>query len=407
MPKCLLYGLIFLSLGCSTYQSKVNAPRNQLKNGQFAEAITSFKALAEKPSDDQLIYLLDYATALQVAGQFKESNQIYLKADKLADLQNYYSISRLTMATLGGEEMTQYKGDSFEIVLINAMLALNYISLNEPDDAMVEVRRLNEKINKIRLDGRENYEQNPFAHYLMGLLYEMDRKFDDAYIAYDESYKLSDGNQSLGADLLRSAKISKRSDAYNKWKTAFPEIKEDPAWTDKKSGELVILVEQGWGPEKIFMRGDYKFPDLRPVHSVTDHAAVIIDGQQKGFTHTLYDIERVAMHTLKEDQGWLIARRVASRIGKAVVADQVRQKNQALGNILELAMVISDRADLRQWSTLPQTIQMNRTWLKSGKYKVKLNGMTGSDLPSGESMDEREIEIKPGKKTILVWRTLK
>lgn len=394
-------------VACSTYQSKVSTPRNQLKTGQLNEATEGFKKLAEQPSDDQLIYLLDYATALQVTGRYKESNEIFLKADKLADLQNYFSVSRITMATLGGEEMTQYKGESYEIILINVMMALNYIMLNQPDEAMVEVRRLNEKINRIRLEGRSDYEQNPFAHYLMGVIYEMDKKYDDAYIAYEDSYKLNYNNPFLAGDLIRSAKKSKRMDSYKKWKEEFKNVEESSEWYDKNAGELIIFAEQGWGPEKDYAYGNYRFPQLRPQRSATQFVQIFVDDKEKSKTDLVYDVEHVAIKTLNDDYGWLIARRMAARVAKEVAADQVRQKNEALGGILKLAMLISDRADLRQWSTLPQTIQMSRFFLKPGSYKIRLQGMSGTSSSTADMKEESEVRIESGKKNILVWRALR
>ncbi|HRO66815.1 MAG TPA: hypothetical protein PL182_04560, partial [Pseudobdellovibrionaceae bacterium] len=94
---------------------------------------------------------------------------------------------------------------------------------------------------------------------------------------------------------------------------------------------------------------------------------------------------------------------------KAVLADQVRQKDQALGDLTYLVLRAMDRADLRQWSTLPETIQVIRVPLDPGTYSYQLDGvyaLSGSAL-TGESYGSREVEIKKGKKTFVVWRSLK
>ena len=149
---------VFILASCATYQDKVKESRSELKDGQIQAALDHLKPLADQDSRDQLVYLMDYGTALQIAGRYKESIDVLLKADKLVELNDYHSISNTAMATLGSETMEQYKGDSYEKILINAMLAMNYIMLGQFDDAAVEARRVNEKINKFRLDGRKNYE---------------------------------------------------------------------------------------------------------------------------------------------------------------------------------------------------------------------------------------------------------
>ena len=55
---------------------------------------------------------------------YKKSNEVFLKADKLSEQIDYQSVSRVAGATLLNEEMVQYKGDTFEKLFINASAAL-------------------------------------------------------------------------------------------------------------------------------------------------------------------------------------------------------------------------------------------------------------------------------------------
>lgn len=400
----LLVSFLFVA-ACATYQSQVSGPRNLLKNGQMTEALEKFKVLAEKEGDDQLVHMMDYAMVLQIAGRYRESAQAFQKADRLVDLNDYHSVTNVVGATLGGEEMIQYKGESYEKFLINTMNALNYVMLGEFDGAMVETRRINNKIGKMKMDGREPYELSPFARYLAGILWEADRKFDDAYIEYEGSYKLDSRNPLLPQDLIRSAKLSRREESYKKWKKEFPEVKEEASWYDKSKGELVVIFQQGWGPEKQARR-QYRFPELHPTSSVTQTATLTV-AKQKENTQTVYSIEKVAIETLEKDFGALVARRVGGIAAKAVVADQIRQKNELLGGLAWIAMNVSDRADLRQWSTLPETIQVARVNLPPGKYKMTLQGLDASGAPTADQLIDHEIIIQSGRKTFVNWRSLR
>lgn len=397
--------LISTSLGCATYQSKVDKARNFLKGGEYQSAIQELEPLAQTQDGDQLVYLLDYAVALQIAGRIDESNKVFLQADRLSEQIDYHSISRVAGSLAVSEEMVQYKGDTFEKIFINAYLAMNFLEQNKLDDALVEARRINQKYLKYRADDKKKHELNVFSKYLSAMIWEADRSYDDAYIAFAEAYKIDPSIPTLPEDLIRTSKLSRRSDAYSSWKKKFPNIKENSEWYDKNLGELVVIFQQGWGPRKIISSGSYRLPTLQPVHNETQKArANVMD--KSYFSVPIYDVQQAAIKTLEDDYAMLAAKRVAGVATKEVLADQVRQKDELLGALTWIALHASDRADLRQWSTLPQSIQTLRVNLKPGKYKIHLQGLNFSGNPTGEN-DEREVEIKAGQKKFVVWRSLK
>ena len=139
-------------VGCQTYQAKVAAARDQMKRGTPAEALKTLEPLANKEDKDQLVYLLDYGTVLQQTGSYKESAKTFSRAEKIADVQDYHSLSKVASSLLLSEEMIQYKGDDYEKVLINALNAVNYLEMGDLDEALVEVRRLNQKLYKYKYE---------------------------------------------------------------------------------------------------------------------------------------------------------------------------------------------------------------------------------------------------------------
>lgn len=382
-----------------------------MKQGQIQSAIAMLQDLAAEPSGDQLVYLMELGMALHIDGQFEQSNKILLKADKLADQADYTSISRTALATLSSESALQYKGESYEKLLINAYLAMNFLMMGQYDSALVEVRRVNQKVATLRANGRENYEYNPLSHYLSALIYEGDRKFDDAYIEYVKVYELEPSLPKIGEDLIRSATLAQRPDAIKKWKEKFPNVEKDPAWSDRQKGEIVFIYQQGWGPKKVESRGDHRFPELRPEYSQTGQAVVQIDGpgknKDKATTQEIYNLERSAMQTLSADYAWMVARKVGAFVAKEVVADQIRQKDELLGLVAKIAMHVTDRADLRQWSTLPRTFQIARFKVNAGEYKVSAQGMADSSTPTADVFNEQTVKVRPGRISFLTWRSLR
>ncbi|RYZ74949.1 MAG: hypothetical protein EOP04_33840, partial [Proteobacteria bacterium] len=133
-----LFLFSLMTISCATYQGKVEKSRNLMEQGQYAEAVKTLEPLATDKNGDQLVYLLDYSVALQLDGKIKESNQALQQADRLAELQDYQSLSRQAGSLIVNQEMVQYKGDSFENIYINAYGAMNYLELNQLDDSASE-----------------------------------------------------------------------------------------------------------------------------------------------------------------------------------------------------------------------------------------------------------------------------
>lgn len=401
----LLLCFFFLFLvACATYQGKVDHARSLLEDGRFSEALSQLKKLADEPSKDQLIYLLDYATALQVSGDYKESNKYFLIADKFADIQDYTSLSLETGSLLTSEEMVQYKGEDYEVVLINAMAAINYLNLGDLENAMVEVRRLNEKLRRFRLEAKRNFTDNPLALYLSAIIYEANQNWDDAAIAYEQVYAVNPDYPPLREDLIRSNLRARRFDAVKKWKLMFPDVVEKPEWTDRTRGEVIVIYQQGWGPRKGFRRDNMRYPAMYPIWSVrTNDAPELFQLKNKiesapilfSGNEVLFNVDQVAVQSLEDQYAALVARRLGGVIAKEIVAERIRRENQLLGDLALIAMYAADRADLRQWSTLPKNFIIYRANIPAGDYKIRLH----ADRP------ETTLTVKSGKKIFLGERT--
>lgn len=418
---------LFTLSGCATYQSKVEQARDQLGNHQVDLALNTLEPLAKAENDDQLIYMFDYATALQIAGKYKESNEYYARADRMAEQKNYLSVSRFAGSLLLSEEFTQYKGEDYERLLVNVMSALNYTMLGDRENALVEIRRLNEKLEYYRIEEKKEYEQNTAAIYLSALLWEADRNWDSAYIDFERAYKRDPSIEYIQQDLVRAALRANRPETAEKWSKKFA-LKTNPEWQDKTLGELVVIYQQGWGPRKaerprvVTSVGFVSpgFPMLQPVSSYTSRARVEImpavarPSEANGNmvlkveeSKTIYSVQDTAIKTLEDAYAPLIAKRIAAYVAKEAVSAQISKKNEGLGALVSLAMHIVDRADLRQWSTLPATIQVAKVYLKPGEYLINVRGLLASGANSGEELLGQKIEIKPQQKTFFSWRSFK
>jgi hypothetical protein len=400
---------------CASYQTKVSGARDWMKRDNPAEAIKALEPLANKEGDDQLVYLLDYASALQQNGQYKESASALNRAGKIADIQDYHSLTKVASSLLLSEEMVQYKGDDYEKVLINAINAINYLELGDQDEALVEVRLLNEKLLKFKNDAKRDYQQNPFAFYLAALIYESNQKWDDAYISFKSAYDVAPGYVPLHEDLVRAAIRAQRPEDVEKWTKLFPEVRIRPEWKDRAMGELVVIFSQGWGPRKAPRPEAPRFPHLVPTSSQVKTARITAlpagaeaaPTERNATSSKIFSVQDVAIKTLNDDYARLVASRVGGVAVKAVVADQIAQKNKLLGAVAWIALNATDRADVRQWSTLPESFQFARLPIKAGKYKVSITGLDSSGNATADRLAEREVTVPAGRKTFLSWRSVR
>jgi uncharacterized protein len=400
---------LFLMASCATYQGRIAAAKKELTAGDCENSLKSFEKLAADGGGDQLLYLLEEGSALQVCKDYQKSNQIFLQADQLSEQVDYQSLSRDLGATLLNEEMIQYKGDTFEKLFINASAALNYLELGQFDEAMVEVRRIDEKYNKFTAEEKNSYELNSFAQYLSGLVWEVSKNYDDACISYQAAYKLDMSFRDVGLDMLSACWRAKRYQEFDRLtKTVNPGEDELKYIKIKNKNEVIVIYLQGLGPQKTQRPDNRIYPKLVPTAtSIKKLMAVFQDEngtEQSKMSQPIYSVEKSAIATLEADYSSLVARRLGARVAKEVVADQIRQKDKTLGNIAWLVMVASERADLRNWTLLPETVQVMRLNAAPGS-KIKLTGLNGFQAEA-EVLPEIDLSLSDKKKIYLV-RTIK
>lgn len=393
-----------LLVSCVSYQSRVKQARDQLADGQPTEAAAFFAQKAQEEGKDQVLYMLDYGLSLHEAGDLKKSNETLIAVDRLAEVKDYVSLSREAGSLFLNESLIQYKSERFENLLINAYLALNFTLMGDFENALVECRRIEEKAYKQKLEN-EDKRKIFYARYLSAMIWEAERNWDSAYIDYMNAYKIRSGLEYLKKDLMRAAWRARRFDELKKWQKQFPgfdlnQIKKEA----REMGELVFVYQQGWIPRKRPRPENFRFPYLvRQAASLTQ-ARLEINGKKYPGTETLYSVGDEAIRTLNNDYKYLVAKKVAGFIAKEVAADQIRQKNETLGLIAKIAMHAADQADLRQWSTLPDTFQLSKVSLPPGQHNIVI-WASGS---AGETkVWEGPVQIIKGKKTFITERTFR
>lgn len=395
---------LFVLTGCAGYQT-LSAPANNLfLQSKFHEAALEYSKQVDDAGNAKLIALLDSGLAWHYAGQYERSNRYFTAAEKLADKLDMVSVSSEAASLLATDYILKYGGDDFEKLLINTYMALNYLLLDDLENAMVEVRRFNEKLKNYERRCDCKYGINPFTEYLSGILYEMDGGFDDAYIDYKKVYETLPDFALLPNDLIRLSGKLNREEDLDRWKDMFG---VQPPKADPNAGELVVVFECGLSPEKRQDQRIIAIPTYYPRYFVIQGATVIVDGKPSGATHVLNNIEEIATSQLKDKMGRMLLKQGISTGGKIAAAEIIRRKSNsdALGNLALLFFYATNEADTRSWLTLPGNMQLQRIPLPAGRHRVSLRLLDSSGQEK-ETVDLGEVLIPPHSKKFVSYRSV-
>ena len=159
-------------------------------NGQMEEADKlMIKEKKDETGRNATLHFLNHGYVAFMMKDWTRSNEYFSKADQIIeDQQKNYAID--AAALLSNPMIKPYKPEDFEVVMLNYFTTLNYINLGQFEDAMVECKRINIKLNKLndKYGNKKNrYQHDAFANLLMGLMYDAGHNYNDAFIAYRNS----------------------------------------------------------------------------------------------------------------------------------------------------------------------------------------------------------------------------
>ena len=162
---------------------------------------------------------------------------------------------------ISNPEIRPYRPEDFEVIMINFYKALNYLQLNNMEDALVEVRKINirlQQLNDKYPDHKNRYQRDAFAQLLMGLIYDAAGDYNNAFIAYRNAYNTYQTDylknfglaapEQLEKDLLRTAYQSGLTQELAGYEKEFQQ-KYTPAPLPA-NGQLVFFWLNGFGPVK-------------------------------------------------------------------------------------------------------------------------------------------------------------
>jgi hypothetical protein len=209
----------------------------------------------------RVLYGMDRGMTLQLAGDYQQSNAVLEQAEDEVDRLYTRKVRTETLAFMTNDTALPYEGDPYEQVLINVLKALNYAELGQWQDALVEARRIDHRLNVLsdRTRDKNAYRDDGFARYLSGILYESTGDVNNAFIAYRNAYEIFESTRAwshtgvphqLRADLLRTAEALHFTQELTEYQHLFPDTKWETSQALQQLAQVVVISYNGRAPRK-------------------------------------------------------------------------------------------------------------------------------------------------------------
>ncbi|MCP4459872.1 MAG: hypothetical protein GY816_17895 [Cytophagales bacterium] len=423
--RVLFIVLVLFSSGCATFY-QINLDFNQkFEYGELEAAnkvLESNKKESEKKA--RFLYYNNKGVVESMLGNYEVSNEWFEKAYIFGE-DYTKKAGQVAASFLINPNVLVYPGEDHEHLILLYYKALNYLKLGDRQSALVECRRLNNRLNTLsdKYKSDNKYKQDAFIHNLMGIIYEADRDFNNAFIAYRNAYNVYkdvyvemfgvSAPEQLKKDLIRSAYLTGFATEVDFYKNEFDMQDYQPT---QPESELVFFWHNGLGPVKdewsfTFATGgysagfftftdEYGYPYIVPctqvqANSLADLSVVRVafpkynerppifhEGHitTEGRDYSLELVENVnliAIKTLQERMAKEITTGILRFALKKVIENQVRQEDQNLGFLVSVLNASTEKADTRNWQTIPHSIYYTRVPLHEGTNHVELT-TTGS-----------------------------
>jgi len=257
----ILAGLILLA-GCSPSTNRYLLIEQSLLAGDPARAAAIVEQNEkEYGTKSRVLYGMDRGMTLQLAGDYQRSNSVLEEAEEQVERLYTRIIRSETAAFLTNDNALPYEGDAYEHVMINVVKALNYAVQGQIQEALVEARRIDHRLNLLSDKVREGsgYRNDGFARYLSGMLYEAAGDLNNAFIAYRNAFDAYEEMRgwsrtpappSLRADLLRTADALHLTAEFHRYRQAFPDVAWEPVATQEQLAQVVLISYNGRAPRK-------------------------------------------------------------------------------------------------------------------------------------------------------------
>jgi len=454
LQRSFLFSFFILALVSCTapsFYEKSYEFNKDISTGNFDAAEKLLEEHKDKLEESKIrfLYFVNGGLVEHLKGNFEKSNAFFEKADLFVEDERKKGVEQ-GAALLINPNISTYYGEDHEILMINYYKALNYYLLNEKDEALVEARRLNLRLQTLSEKYKDStkYQEDAFMHALMGMIYETNNNYNDAFIAYRNAYEIYEKGYSkmfklnaplqLKKDLIRTAGLAGMGEERRAYEKSFGMTYEK----ETSEASVIMLWNNGMGPVKeewginfaivytgggwiSFVSRDYglSFPfyvgntDMRGLtwikvvfpryvtREMLFNKAIAKVDENEYELELAENIDAISFKVLNERMVTEFSKSLLRVALKQVAAYKIGENNDspALGAGLSVLASVSESADTRNWQTLPHSIYYTRVPVPAGKSTINFI-MTGPNTqPEPHAL---EVNINKGETKIFPFYSL-
>lgn len=413
---------VMLGSACASFYQTTYDYNKKFEEGSLDKALVSLREDAQyRKPNVKFLYYVNNGILLSILGKYEESNSYFEKAFLFGE-DYRVNVAREAASYFTNPMVTVYRGEDHEHLMVLYYKAMNFLKMGRHEEALVECRRLNLRLQQLsdRYSSENKYNRDAFIHMLMGIIYQSDKDWNNAFIAYRNAHQIyvEDYERLFGvtapdqlkADLLRAAWNTGFTDEFDFYKNKFnwPDFE-----VENPEGELVFFWHNGLSPVKdewsisfvVNREGDNMFlfsnPDMNMRYSFyvgSDdersrlsnlevfrvafprylarppyYASAVIRLGNSLFPLQLgEDVNRVAIKCLQERMGLEFSKSLLRVALKKSLEYSARKEDKSFGAIIGAINSATEKADTRNWQTLPHSIYYSRVPLTEGVNPVVL-----------------------------------
>ena len=408
------------------YKQEVNKLAAQ---GKFEEAADLVQAKAQKVYSrrDALLYELDRGTLLHDAQAPADSDAHFARAQQHITDSFTKSISASASRLIINDLTTPYYAADYETALTFFYRAINFWQQQNINAAAVEARKAVFFLDHLRGEKKHGYTDDPFVQYIASLIFESSGELSDARIsrtralqAYQNrgwavpEFALPSNWQEYGEVILLhyvgKPPLKKSQTIQVAWNKVLAFASSPAENTGPVSPEVENALRAGLTGSSITVA----YPVLEEQPYIIEKSVAEIGGMRFPM-QKMTDISALAKQDLDEKMPgiWfrLATRAVLRRVAAVQARHALENKNKegsSLGWLAEMTVgvfgAITEKADTRQWFTLPATIYMTRAFVPPGTQNIRLLLQDRNGNIMGEHIFEK-ITVPAGGRVVLHHRT--
>jgi hypothetical protein len=409
-----------------TYQYHLSGIDQSLQINDFDAALVKLKGVKNVAyqQKDKVLYYLDEGMLAHYAGNWQPSNGSLAQADDAIESAYTRSVSRATASVMLNDNTLEYTGEDYENIYLNVFKALNYVKLNSLDSALVEIRRIGDKLNL--LEDRyarlaDEYDKSPergarfkpgatrfydsaLARYISMLLYRADGRWDDARIDLErikQVWNRSRNIYSFSMPPLETA-LSPSPDGYAKLnvisffgrspqklsRTLYIHTQprlitvaatQQTGYQNRQVKALHTIPWAGKDPLPVGTQLKFQVPYMKMRESEVGRIRLVVDGFELASFHTLESMDKVAYETFKVREPLIFLKTITRAVAKglaraqAVAELQKHKDGQKVPVFLIDAMfAATENADLRVAHFFPAAADVCEIDVPVGKHLVSV-----------------------------------